>query len=746
MLCLSALPLVMSAAAAARAQDLTRPEPPVAPVTDTPPPADDQQVTFSADTLTYDDKADVVTASGSVHMLRQGNELHADTVSWDRKTGEVRAIGNVAIRSPNGDIAYGDNVELKDTLKDGAADNMLLVLENGGRIAAVHGTRVDGVSTLDHAAYTPCAVVSAEGCPKTPLWQITAVRVVHNPAKHRVFYKNATLSLLGVPILALPGISHPDGSGGGGPGLLVPDIQYNKTNGLELALPYYIKLAPNKDLTITPHLFTGVLPALEAKYRSLLSYGAYQIGGMITYGTRLPATTITDPDAPAPTGSRAVRGYIDANGTFQLGSDWTLTGALRLTTDRTFLRRYSISNDDRLRSMLMAERITADSYLSIAGWYVQTLRAGDPQGQQPFALPAIDYRLRLPDKILGGQVQVQANSLGIIRTAGQDTQRAFASVEWNLRTITPLGQELTLTGFGRGDVYHTSNTAATSADIYRGLPGWQTRGIAAFAADVRWPFAGELFGGTQVLVPRVQIVASPPTKNLEIPNEDSRAFDLEDSNLFALNRFPGYDRWEDGNRVTYGFEWNYVRPRFSISTVIGQSYRLTNKPSLFPVGTGLTDRFSDIVGRTEIRYGSFLGLIHRFRLDKDSLALRRNEIDVTLGSKQTYLLVNYLRLNRNIVAGIEDLRDHEEIRLGARVAIDRHWSVFGSTVVDLTSRSEDPLSMADGYQPVRNRLGVEYEDDCFEFGLTWKRDYDRTGDARAGSTVLFRLAFKNLGR
>src|SRR5690606_10139049 len=124
------------------------------------------------------------------------------------------------------------------------------------------------------------------------------------------------------------------------------------------------------------------------------------------------------------------------------------------------------------------------------------------------------------------QVQVQANSLGIIRTAGQDTQRAFASVEWNLRTITPLGQELTLTGFGRGDVYHTSNTAATSADIYRGLPGWQTRGIAAFAADVRWPFAGELFGGTQVLVPRVQIVASPPTKNLEIPNEDSRAFDL----------------------------------------------------------------------------------------------------------------------------------------------------------------------------------------------------------------------------
>ena len=37
----------------------------------------------------------------------------------------------------------------------------------------------------------------------------------------------------------------------------------------------------------------------------------------------------------------------------------------------------------------------------------------------------------------------------------------------------------------------------------------------------------------------------------------ARAVDLEDSNLFALNRFPGYDRWEDGSRVTYGVDWAF---------------------------------------------------------------------------------------------------------------------------------------------------------------------------------------------
>ncbi len=45
-----------------------------------------------------------------------------------------------------------------------------------------------------------------------------------------------------------------------------------------------------------------------------------------------------------------------------------------------------------------------------------------------------------------------------------------------------------------------------------------------------------------------------------MPNEDARAIDLEDSNLFALNRFPGYDRVEDGVRFTYGVDWQFTRP------------------------------------------------------------------------------------------------------------------------------------------------------------------------------------------
>jgi LPS-assembly protein len=281
--------------------------------------------------------------------------------------------------------------------------------------------------------------------------------------------------------------------------------------------------------------------------------------------------------------------------------------------------------------------------------------------------------------------------------------------------------------------------------LYRGLPGWRGRAIAIGAIDVKWPLVGKLFGGTQVLTPRVQLVASPPIRNLAMPDEDSRAIDLEDSNLFALNRFPGYDRVEGGVRVTYGVDWELDRPGWRLRSTIGQSYRLDDRPSLFPDGTGLNNQFSDWVGRTEIRFRNFIKLTHRFRLDKDNFKVRRSEIDATVGSDRTYVEVGYLRLDRNIAPTLEDLQDREELRGAVRVAFAKYWSVFGSAVVNMTDKKEDPASTGSGFQPLRTRLGVAYSDDCLEFGLTWRRDYQQIADAKLGNSVQLYFSIKNLG-
>ena len=733
----TALPLILALAAPAVAQDAPTEAPGLNTTTSVVP--GNQNVDFSADVVTYDNEAETITAAGRVRASRDGQYVAADQVVWNRQTGQVVATGNVVLLNPQGDKFIGERATLTDELKDATVENLLVVFENGGRLAARSATRTGDVTTLRRAVYSPCPVTQDDGCtPRRPSWKVTAARVRYDAARNRVRFSRGRLVILGVPLPLLPIFAISTGGGSEGvTGVLFPELKLSGRNGFELGVPYHVALGPNRDVTVTPRVYTGSLPSIEAKYRELNRLGAFQVSGFATVG---------DNQASDPNSDEGVRAYIDANGRYQFDPLWSLTGQLRRSTDKTLTRRYDITREDKFRSFLNLERIDLDSYVSLAAWSFQGLRSTDRQAAIPVALPAIDARFRLEPPAIGGRVEFQVNSLAILRRDGQDTQRAFVGARWDRRWLTSFGQELQLTGYLRGDVYHTDEVEKTASLIYRGEEGWHGRTIAAAAAEARWPLIGPLAGGIQRLVPRLQLVLTPPTANFSIPNEDSRAIDLEASNLFALNRFPGYDRWEDGSRVTYGLDWSFDRPRLAITTTIGQSYRLNRDERIYPEGTGLTDRWSDVVGRTRVQFGRFLDVTHRFRVDKDTFAVRRNELDLTVGTDQTYARIGYLRLNRDINTSTEDLRDKEELRVAGRWQFKRYWSVFGATVLDLTDAEEDPVSLADGFEPVRHRVSVDYEDDCLAIGISWRRDYDRVNFLKEGSTFQFRLTLKGLDR
>ena len=120
----TALPLLLALSAAAAGQEAAVPaaDPALAPI-------GEQVIEFSADTVTYDSRDEVITAIGRVRMQREGNYLAADQVTWTRQTGEVKAAGNVVVVTPEGDKLVSDSVVLTDSLRDGTIENLLVVLE-----------------------------------------------------------------------------------------------------------------------------------------------------------------------------------------------------------------------------------------------------------------------------------------------------------------------------------------------------------------------------------------------------------------------------------------------------------------------------------------------------------------------------------------------------------------------------------------------------------------------------------------
>ncbi len=328
------LPAAAQAQAAEKPAETQAPaqsEPQAQPVTGTLDP--ERQIAFEADGASYDSETEVVTVFGNVVMRRDGQSVRADQVTWDRKTGQIVATGNIRFVDADGNQLFTDRIELTDEFKAGAMENMLLALREGGRLAASKGERnADGNILLHNAAYSACAVEDSRGCPHKPSWRVTAKRVIYDPDKRSVRFFGARLELFGARLLPLPGLLL---TTDGRPisGLLIPDVRLSASNGVELSETWYQRLSDNKDLALTGYIYTGALPMVQAQYRSLDSHGAYQITGYVTRSSRIPLGTTTA------SSQQDFRGHLYTHGRLQFDPTWSLTFAARVASDRTFLPR-----------------------------------------------------------------------------------------------------------------------------------------------------------------------------------------------------------------------------------------------------------------------------------------------------------------------------------------------------------------------------------------------------------------------
>ena len=567
-------------------------------------------------------------------------------------------------------------------------------------------------------------MTTASGCPKRPSWAITAARVLDDPATGKVRFVGGHLQLFGVSVPLLPIFAISRGKEGA-TGWLAPDFSISSRKGFEIAEPYHWQIGPNRDLTLTPHVYTGVFPAIEAKYRQLDRWGAFQVGGFLTYGT------IESIDPNVTSTRKGVRGYFEANGKAQLDPLWSITTSLRVASDKTLTRRYDITNDDRLRNVVNAERISPDSYISIAGWAFEGLRAEDRQKQIPIALPAIDARFRKED-VFGGTLQIQGNSLVDHPDRGPGHAARLRQRGVGFAAADPMGPGTDPDRLrARRRLPHRRDREHRGPDLQRDR--WLAHESHRRAR--RRP---------QMAVDRPAVRRHPAPHAADSVGADSaHAEHRHPQRGCALDRPRGQQPLRAqplpwlrplGRRVAAHL-WGRLVARSA--QPLDQHHDRAELPARRSCRTSSRKApASPTAGRTSSdapasSYGRLLELTHRFRIDKDNFAVRRNEIDLTIGTAQTYAQIGYLKLNRDIDPSIEDLRDVEEVRVGGRMLFSRYWSIFGAAVIDLTDSKEDPLSVADGWEPVRDRLGIQYEDDCIQIGLTWKRDYERIGTFRA---------------
>lgn len=191
--------------------------------------------------------------------------------------------------------------------------------------------------------------------------------------------------------------------------------------------------------------------------------------------------------------------------------------------------------------------------------------------------------------------------------------------------------------------YATDATALESGNT-------ETNGRVFPQLGLKWqyPLARRSETTTQVIEPIAGVVLGPRGGNPdEIPNEDSRSFEFDETNLFRLNRYEGVDRVTSGSHVNYGLRAGvYGDGGGSTEVLIGQSYRFYGDGA-FEEGSGLEEDLSDVVGALSVRPSGPLTFTYRFRVDPEDATVNRNELGFTYAVPQFYFGGNYVTLDEN---------------------------------------------------------------------------------------------------
>jgi LPS-assembly protein len=753
-----------------------RPGRPPAPAPLKNPTTGQPQMLVQANEIDYDYNNYRVSAVGNVQIYYNGSTIEADRVVYDQKVKRLRAEGNARLTEADGKVTYGDVIDLSEDYRDGFIDSLRLETVDETRMAAVSAQRTEGSYTVfQSGVYTACQPCKDDP-KKPPLWQVRAARIIHNQDEKMLYFEDATLDFFGIPIAYFPFFSTPDPTVKRKTGFLMPIVSTSSTYGFGFAVPYYVALAPNYDFTFTPMITSMQGPMLQGEWRERLEDGYFNIRGAGIY--QLDPSYFQSDGTPLP-GDRTFRGVLQAEGRFNLSTQWAWGFDGAAMSDSQFFQDYkilSLENSDPYLSVLSTE--TSDVYLTGRGdksyfdarvIHYEGLSLADQQSALP-NVGVLDYDYILGNPVLGGQLGFKFNFTGIDRqsasfdaisqaavnnnlcsTATADptvkTQsncllrgipgyydRATAELDWQKQFIDPIGEVWKPFVSLRGDVINMDieNQPGVSNFIQPGDSSL-VRGMPTAGLEWRYPFISAQSWGTQTIEPIAQVILRPNEPDIgKIPNEDSQSLVFDDSNLFQVDKFSGYDRIEGGSRANTGIEATTQFNHFgTINALFGESFQLFGvnsfaQPDITNTGvdSGLDTPRSDYVGRIAYQPNSTYTFTARARFDEADFTLKRLEIESRANWDRWSVSILYGDYAAQPELGF--LTAREGLLASSQFKVNANWVVQGAARYDLFANAFDQW-----------RVGFGYVDDCFIVGFNYIVDYAYSGLVQTPTGVVY---------
>ena len=243
------------------AQCLVEPPVPIPQAEETNTPINLQQITIVSDRTTAK-MGDKANFDGDVTFSQGGRHISADSATLDQANERLDANGNLVFQ---------------DSMFTVTADSLSAEMRsNNAQLNSaqywLHGQQIHGEAEkleitqdnnlhLTNTNFTTCP-------PGDTSWLLEAETIKIDSSEEWGELWNAKLKIGDVPVFYLPYMTIPV-SEKRKSGFLFPTFSTSTTNGVEIATPYYWNIAPEYDLTFTPHYMSARGLFLKTEFRYL---------------------------------------------------------------------------------------------------------------------------------------------------------------------------------------------------------------------------------------------------------------------------------------------------------------------------------------------------------------------------------------------------------------------------------------------------------------------------------------------
>jgi LPS-assembly protein len=639
-----------------------------------------------------------------VQVDRGPTTVTSDRANYDIVDDRVEAYGDIRMRR-NGDRYTGDELKLRMESGEGYVTHPTYHLQQNN--AQGKAERIDFESQEEanviNGSYSTC-----EG--PDPDWYLKASTMHLDTGRDRGVARKAIVYFKDIPILGTPLMSFPL-SDARKSGFLPPTIGTTNKGGLEVTVPYYLNIAPNRDLTLYPKVYSqrGLQLGADARYLGINYTGETKLETM--FNDRLSNSNRYALSSVHTHALSSVRGLSYA---------WNINAA----SDDNYPNDFPSTITAASQRLLLRDLSASYS----RGFWTSTARVSGYQVLQDPNAPIGRPYDRLPQIVSqyarydmnGFDWRIDADFTRFWHPEIVRGDRMFVNSRVSYPVIG-LGYFLTPSVSLDATRYNiiNQNGSVYPRDVSRVLPTVSLDSGLVFERDAH--FFGRPM--TQTLEPRLFYVYTPYRNQDNIPIFDSGEAGLSFSQLFSENRFVGHDRISDANQITAALVSRYLESDGAerMRLAIGQRFYLSEQKV---TGTPVNNR-TDLLLLAYGRISKSLEVEGNFQYSQTLHKTTRANTGARWQPAPGKVL--NLQYRRDLPTNLE------QIDISTQWPLARRWYGVGRVNYSLPDR-----------QVAESLLGLEYKADCWVFRVVAQRI--PTAAQKATSALFFQLELNGLTR